>query len=338
MLGPTDQGHFLKYLTTLGVAIVVASLGLGGYLLQTQSDLVIKREELAKLTPVAREAIDHKQQVVLQVTTFAPWVLGLMIVAGVTMAVIGLTGWRTKQALLDEVDRVGLAKANRELDLMQMTPKEAQDSLAAEAEELVEDEMAEHLTVDEVVHVGATDAGDVSAPPPEHTRNTQLGAVWSAQRRVSQATEELFRKLRAAYPGADIRQKIRLGRFSVDAFAVFEEEKRLLAFELTITNPKNFLNRLTDAAIALSSTATSLTGDLASYRVIPVFVLLVRADDRMRVQDRRSLVAAIRDVSAAVRHPPIVLLFDEEAWEGLPARAFRAEVEDARVRDGQVPL
>jgi len=334
MLGPTDQGHFLKYLTTLGVAIVVASLGLGGYLLQTQSDLLIKREELAKFTPVAREAIDHKQQVVLQVTTFAPWVLGLMIVAGVSMAVVGLTGWRTKQALLDERDRVELAKANRELDLMQMTPEEAQESLAAEAEELVEDEMAEHVPVNELVHVGSADARDMREPS-EHTRDPEPVSAWSAQRRVSQATEVLFHKLQAAYPGADIRQNIRLGRFSVDALAVFEKERRVLAFELTITNRKNFVNRLMDAAIALSAAAASLTGDLASYRVVPVFVLLLRRDDHARLRDRLSLVNAVSDVSAAVRYPPVVLLFEEEEWEGLPARTFRAEVanEEARVRD-----
>jgi hypothetical protein len=39
MLGPTDQGHFLKCVTTLGVTIVVGALGLGGFLLQAQSDL-----------------------------------------------------------------------------------------------------------------------------------------------------------------------------------------------------------------------------------------------------------------------------------------------------------
>jgi hypothetical protein len=64
---------------------------------------------------VAQEAINHKQHVVLQVTTVAPYVLGFLAVGGVVMAVVGLSGWRTRQKLLDKPDILESAKASREL-------------------------------------------------------------------------------------------------------------------------------------------------------------------------------------------------------------------------------
>jgi hypothetical protein len=305
MLGPTDQGHFLKYLTTLGVAIVVASLGLGGYLLQTQSDLLIKREELAKLTPVAREAIDHKQQVALQVTTFAPWVLGLMALGGVIMAVIGLTSWRKKQALLDKRDderaQAEVAKINRELELMQMTDQEKQEIKAAQAEELVVDEAAENI--DPVVR--------------------SQSAV-NAGRRVENAVEKLFDKLRQGFPDATIRQDIKFGPSAVDALAVLEKKRQLLAFELRITTPQNFRHRLMEATLALANTMRAAAAEFDSYRAISVFVVLVRGGkDAMQLDWRRR----VREVSAAAGHWPVVLMYDEVAWDSLSADEFRADID-----------
>ena len=95
-----------------------------------------------------------------------------------------------------------------------------------------------------------------------------------AGQRVSKAAEELVRKLRQAYPDADIRQNISPGLFSLDALVVLKKTDRLLAFQIKITRPKNVRNRLVEAAVALSSAVATLSGDLPSHWADPVLVLL----------------------------------------------------------------
>ncbi|GAB1510127.1 hypothetical protein [Actinophytocola sp. KF-1] len=341
MLGPTDQGHFLKYLTTLGVAIVVASLGLGGYLLQTQSDLLIKREELAKLTPAAREAIEHKQQVVLMATTIAPFVLGAMVVVGVAMAIAGLTGWSKKQRLLDERDVVEVAKMRRELELMQMTDEEKRETLAVEAEELVEDEAAEAAAQHGSVSV--RDDEPVDGPEPEVPPDSGTGSLAgerdvprdpaTARRRVTHAIEVLNAKLREAYPGATILQDLKSGPFSVDALVMLPKERQLLAFDLRITTSRNFTNRLVDATATLSAAVEAAERQYDSYQRIPVFVVLVRDPIEFTRMDWRKRV---RQVAAAARHRPVVLMYDELEWEGLPAGVLQHDIVSEYRRAGRV--
>lgn len=316
MLGPTDQGHFLKYLTTLGVAIVVASLGLGGFLLQTQSDLLITRDELAKLTPAARDAIDHKQQIVLHVTVYAPYVLGLLVVGGTAMAVVGLIGWRRKQTVLDDRDEVELAKLRREFDLMPMTDQEMLDDLASDADELVQDEIVEHA-----VSGGDPEPEQVDVPgEPVQADDREPRA--SAAERVRLAEDALFRKLQAAYPGVRIQQNIRSGSLRVDGVAVVDDEKTFYIFELKITTPANLRHRLTEAAMQLSSTVEALTANPGSYRAVPVFVLLVQGG----IEPLGDWRKRAREAFGGLRHQPVVLLYDEDAWADLPPEDFRAAV------------
>lgn len=116
MLPPTDQGHLRKYLATLGVAVVVASIAVGGFILQIQNDLLVEQKKINDASETGRLAFDKKQHIILFLFQWSPLALGLLALSGIGLAVYGLRGWSKKQKVVDQKEENEAAKVKVELE------------------------------------------------------------------------------------------------------------------------------------------------------------------------------------------------------------------------------
>ncbi|WP_143168610.1 hypothetical protein [Amycolatopsis australiensis] len=330
------------------MAIVVASLGVGGYLLQTQSDLLIEQDKLAKLTPAARAAIERKQQIVLVATHWAPWALGALAALGFGLAVWGLVGWRRKQQELDAKDRVELGKLELERDKvhaelaeMQLSAAEKADEIAEQAEELVQDEVLEVLAqrADRRESSGRRDP-DLPAFPRPGQEPTSVaeghgdaaigaGASWSSRRselreRIGAVEETLADRLAGAYPTSALTRDVRPGPRSVNALLDDPDRRVFSLVDIKLTDPKNFLNRLQDSLLALSAATEILESRYPDKTIRSAAIFLFREGTKLPSDPERS----VREYRAGLRHRPAVLIYPEAKWQEMTPERLRIDLEE----------
>ncbi|MCR6482050.1 hypothetical protein M8542_04430 [Amycolatopsis sp. OK19-0408] len=139
MLPPTDQGHLRKYLATLGVAIVVAAIAVGGFLLQAQNDLLIEQSKLNQASATGRAAIEQKQRIILFVLQWSPLALGILAAGGIGLAVFGLCGWAKRQKVLDQKDALEVEKGTAELEGLRATNRMREQERERAVDEVIAD-------------------------------------------------------------------------------------------------------------------------------------------------------------------------------------------------------
>lgn len=122
MLTNPETSHLRKYLATLGVSIMLGSLGIGGFLLRNTNDLMVTTEQLTKLTPLAREAIEHRQSVSYTASIIAPYLILLGGLFGLTLTLFGLIGWARRQRVADRTEELELTRI--EAEIRQLTDSE----------------------------------------------------------------------------------------------------------------------------------------------------------------------------------------------------------------------
>jgi hypothetical protein len=133
MLIGTDNSHFRKYLTTLGVSVIAGSLSLAGLFYNLQGDLLIEQETLAKLTPTARATIEQRQLYLSIAASAAPFVLLAMLLLGAAFCFIGLRGWATRQRTIDSREDLELKKLG--VEVKKLTDEERAKALNDEVRE-----------------------------------------------------------------------------------------------------------------------------------------------------------------------------------------------------------
>ncbi len=103
MFPVSDSGsHVRRYLTTLGVAIVIGSLSAGSLFLRDSGLLAFKQADLAQLTPTAQQTVERRQSYLLVLTNLLPWLVvggvltgSLLVFFGLVVTVsLALIGWR----------------------------------------------------------------------------------------------------------------------------------------------------------------------------------------------------------------------------------------------------
>lgn len=139
----TDQSHYRKYLATLGVALFVASVSLGGFILQLKGDLDIRVDDLSRLTRTAQSVIGLRHQLLLGLTVAAPYVIAAGVIGGIWLTIFGLKGWAQVQAELDRQTKLTnlqteLMNEKLRYEVREMTPEEKEQRTAEEVAEAVE--------------------------------------------------------------------------------------------------------------------------------------------------------------------------------------------------------
>jgi hypothetical protein len=195
-----DNSHLRKYLATLGVAIVAGTLSLAGLFLKLQQDLLVTPDQLSKTTPIAREAIETRQEYLATATAWLPLAVLVGVLVGLILSAYGLTGWHKRQLIADA--REETARDKEVFEFKALSDSERLAKLDREAEENVS-EAGEAETADR------TDASsgartDVSADrlpssaPFETVATTTKGAEFGF--RLAAFENTVARRLRNVLP------------------------------------------------------------------------------------------------------------------------------------------
>lgn len=108
MIPRFDFGHFFKFLSSVGLALLVAAVA-APWLFATASGLLtISQDDLSGLTPVARAVILDRQQAIRDVQAWLPLACVLLAAIGLALLIWGLVGWRKRQKVSDDAEDVDL--------------------------------------------------------------------------------------------------------------------------------------------------------------------------------------------------------------------------------------
>lgn len=142
MLIGTENSHLRKYLTTLGVSIVAASIAFAGFFFRSQGDLLVESETISKLTPSARRTLERRQAYLELAAGALPWVLLVCISVGLFLAAWGIAGWAARQSVIDQKD-----DAERDRSTLEVRMLSRGEEAARRTREVVEDSELEARTL-----------------------------------------------------------------------------------------------------------------------------------------------------------------------------------------------
>jgi len=134
----TDTGNFNRFLTSLGLLMLLGALLLPYFYFGDTDTLRIPVNELKDLTPVAREALETRQQRNRDLEVWVLVIAGALAISGVAALWFGGRRLRTAQKKEDAaIDR----KAKRDdVEIQQMSQSEVDERRDEEARESVQEE------------------------------------------------------------------------------------------------------------------------------------------------------------------------------------------------------
>lgn len=136
MLPKFEYQSFYKFLSSVGLLLLVASAALPWLLLRESSVLLIPADELAELTPRAQTAIEEKQRLHESAVAHLGQISGALMVVGTLVTAFGMWRWWKRQGVQDDRDDADRDKAKHEA--RSLSAVEIEDRLHREAAEEVD--------------------------------------------------------------------------------------------------------------------------------------------------------------------------------------------------------
>jgi hypothetical protein len=100
----TDRHRFMA---SMGLALIALAGIIPWLYLREPFDLLIETTKLSQLSPIAQEIISFRLKLVYYFSYSLPILLICVLVIGIILLWIGLDGWRKKQNVQDEKERLG---------------------------------------------------------------------------------------------------------------------------------------------------------------------------------------------------------------------------------------
>jgi hypothetical protein len=125
VLGSIQYTAFYKFIVSLGLVLVGLGLAMPWLLLNESFDLLVRRSDLERLTPLAQETIRHRQAIVHASSLLAPWASIALVLAGLILIIFGVERWRRRQDIMDRTEDISLEKIRAEtIQIQRATPPE----------------------------------------------------------------------------------------------------------------------------------------------------------------------------------------------------------------------
>jgi hypothetical protein len=144
VLGGVDFSHLHRFKASLGLALVIAAVGLPWLVLRDDSALSISQDDLDSLTTTAKGIVEQKQRHYEMLQEALPYLSLTLLVGGIVLLVQGIRGWKEIQEVLDRRERAGTALQEHEVRVTTLTENErlVDDVRKAEEDLAVTDEPA----------------------------------------------------------------------------------------------------------------------------------------------------------------------------------------------------
>jgi cell division protein FtsL len=285
----TENSHFRKYLTTLGVSLVAGSISLGGLFFKIQADLLVERSKVDSLTPIAQETLRQRQQYLQWATVALPYVLGTVVVVGLAMVIVGLKGWARRQTVADSREEMEGRKL--EVEIRQLTVQEKAEKVDDEARKAVEIKEPENV----VVHVVAPISGIEPVPSEEPS------SIASARESIRVVENKISTLLTSVFGDRRVTSDVFLQgerKYLFDVVVSAAANSPGYVFDIRYLNHKNNLrNRLMDAGVLLA-TGVSLLERSSGSRYVSVVVIVF--EDHLYKSVRDDVGGYAQDLATAL--------------------------------------
>ncbi len=125
-----DYGDINKFLASLGIVIIAMSIIVPYLYLKEDYGLIIRMDDIGSLTEPSLNIIETKQEAVLFIQKYIPWLSCILFFVGVIILTVGVCRWRKRQDKLDKKLDIEIGKA--EFELKALTPKEVEAKAKSE--------------------------------------------------------------------------------------------------------------------------------------------------------------------------------------------------------------
>jgi hypothetical protein len=200
-----DFGHLYKFLASVGLVLIVAAFLVPWAFVQANEALLVTNQDLAGLTPTAREILIDRQGAIERVQTWMPWISLAILLAGLACLITGFNGWRKRQKASDEGEDLDLQN-KRQAVAVPMTDSEVDEKLQSEAES------------DSPPPVPANTATSPAQSPEsaDQRRRIRMDDLRASEARLAQLAAEAFEgfrvtsNVRVSGPGEDAPRNSRV--------------------------------------------------------------------------------------------------------------------------------
>ena len=186
-----EYGDFYKFVASVGITLIASAFVVPWLFLHEPFDLAIDESKLKTLTPIARGAMTHRQEIAAGILPWLPWASALLAIFGFGLTIWGLAMWYPRQRVRDRGEEATTKKVEQEL--RQMTEQEIKAKAFQELESVEEE----------------SQQPQVVAPVP--TLASALDAYLDAERALFARMNECLG------PDAHIQTNQRVGNIEYDA-------------------------------------------------------------------------------------------------------------------------
>lgn len=312
MFNNTEGTHLRKYLATLGVSVSIGALGAGGFLLRSPGDLLIKQDDLRRLTPIARDAIEHRQGISYAIAFYGPYVLAAVALVGIGLATFGLLGWARRQQVTDKIEDLEHEKIQAEIQQISR-----EDKIAQADREAVEDQQGT----------------GVNGLPPEGAEITRSRDT--LRDRILLVSSLLGDKLSGGFRDRQVRTDVTLEmdsntKFQLDALVLGQGASSGYIIELKYTsNSAQADRRVREARQQALLAADVLNKENFGSNFQPVAVVIFPENSEWPEKINRRYSQLESSAVAKVK----ILAFDFASFLALPGEQLRNLIEDRATRD-----
>ncbi|MDY7397011.1 hypothetical protein UMM65_17330 [Aureibaculum sp. 2210JD6-5] len=249
-----DYGDINKFLVSIGLILIGLAVLVPYLYLKEDLGLYLERSQIDKLQEPIKELITSKQNQVIKIQKFIPWISLSFLLLGLTSSIIGLVRWFKRQSKLDEKFDKEIQKLDLEID--SLTPEEKRQKAIKEVNEIEKEEQLEP-----------------EIPTTTDSRNQVYLNYMNVENNIIKVFEQYIS------PNFDILSQQRLGnRFEIDILLKAKTKK----LSDRIVEIKYFRKQLPFSIVEKSlqqlNTYISYYKQAANKQVVPVLLLVYKKE------------------------------------------------------------
>lgn len=133
-----EYGDLYKFLVSVGVILIGFAVLIPYFYLKEDFGLCVPQSDMARFEPEVRQIIRTKQQLLLRVQNYVPYLSLAMFATGILSVAAGLYKWSRRQRQADA--KFDLEVKRLDLQIRALSPEETKEKIAREVDEITRQE------------------------------------------------------------------------------------------------------------------------------------------------------------------------------------------------------
>jgi hypothetical protein len=309
-----EYGHFYKWLTSIGLVLIAASVALPWFVHQAADALTIPGAELATYTETARRVLESRQADLEFVQSLLPWLVVFVLTLGIGVSYFGLIGWKQRQDKVDQSEDIDLAK--KQLEIEQLTEHESDEKRQAEV-------------LEEVASIADGDTEPAQAPSGVSPVSARMEELKILEEQTSDLLTQAFGSTHQVVARVGIKTAAGI-RIRVDAVAqdsdglwsaVVQDTIRVSSSQLVRNQIRQALQRLAYASYDIAPGVLALADSTVDVKATGLLLVVPEIDVAGSV--RRVIEEELQQMNLVLKRPVALLVVERNAIDSMATRTYR---------------